>query len=154
MKLYPKRLLILFSVALNIGFVIMAIVMMVHHPAASHNRSYRAILDIVGQLNLPTGQEQTVVSTIRQFKGMLDKHHQEVKAARGNIIRFLASPGPVDRNQLHRLTEVLESKEKINNEAFERHFLELRNQLGNEKGAQFFTLLLADLEAKGQSPHP
>ena len=154
MKLYPKRLLILFSVALNIGFAIVAIVMMVHHPASPHNRSSRAILGIVQQLNLPADQERTVVQRIQQFRATLDQNHQDVKAARSDILRYLATPGSVDRNQLHRLTIALESREKFKNEAFEGHFMELRDQLGNEKGAQFFSQLLAHLENKDRPPHP
>jgi hypothetical protein len=152
-RLFHKRLLILFSVALNIGFVIMAIVMLLHHPTSSHNRSYRAILDIVQQLNLPGDQERTVLETIQRFRVTMDRHDQDLKKARRNIVRFLSTNGPVDRDKLHRLTEAMQSEEKIKSMAFEAHFLDLRNLLGPEKGAQFFILLQAHHEAEDQTPH-
>ena len=154
MNLYHKRMLIFFSVALNVGFVIMAIVMLVQHPNSSHKRSYRAILGVVSQLNLPEDQERAVLETIQRFRGTMDQHNQDLKKARSNIVRFLAVDGPVDRDQLHRLTNALDSEEKIKNNAFEAHFMDLRNQLGNEKGAQFFSLLLAHIETKDQTSHP
>ncbi|WP_419660408.1 uncharacterized protein Dvar_07690 [Desulfosarcina variabilis str. Montpellier] len=154
MRLFHKRLLILFSVALNIGFVIMAIVMMAQHHGASRNRSYRAIVDIVQQLNLPEDQQRTVLKTIEQFRETLDQHNQNLKAARSNIVRRLAVRGPVDRSQLHPLTNAIGAEEKLKNEAFEAHFMDLRNQLGNEKGAEFFSLLLAHFDTKDKTHHP
>ena len=154
MRLFHKRLLILFSVALNIGFVIMAIVMVVQHHGSSHNGSYRAIIDIVQQLNLPEDQQRSVLKTIEQFRATLDQHNQDLKAARRDIVRRLAVRGPVDRSQLHPLTDAMGAKEKLKNEAFEDHFMNLRSQLGDEKGAQFFTLLLAHIDTKDPSHHP
>lgn len=154
MKLFHKRLLILFSVALNIGFVIMATVMVVHHSNVSQNRSYRTILDIVQQLNLPDDQQRTVLETIKQFRTTLNAHHAVLKTARHQIVHYLTTDGPVDRSQVHQLTEALNAAEKKKNEAFQTHFLNLRNQLDNQKGAQFFTLLLAHIEAKDQNHHP
>ncbi len=153
MKLFHKRLLILFSVALNIGFVIMAIVMMLHSPTASQHRSYQAILDIVRQLNLPADQEHTLVETIRQFRTTVEHHNQDLKKARSDVVRLLSVSGPVDRDQLQRLTAAIATEENMKNEAFEAHFIDIRNQLGNDKGAQFFTLLLAHIKAENQSHH-
>lgn len=154
MKLFHKRLLILFSVALNIGFVIMSIVMVVQHRDSSHNRSYRVIVDIVQQLNLPEDQQRTVLKTIEQFRDTMDQHNQNLKAARSDIVRRLAVPGPVDRSQLHPLTDAIGAEENIKNEAFEAHFMDLRNQLGNEKGAEFFRLLLAHFDTRDRTHHP
>lgn len=153
MKLFHKRLLIFFSVALNVGFLIMAIVMMLHSTDASHHRSYQEILDIVKQLNLAGDQELALVETIKQFRTTLDQHNQDLKKARSAIVRLLAAAGPVDRNQLRRLTAAVGSEENLKNEAFEAHFMDIRSQLGHEKGAQFFTLLLARIEARDQTHH-
>jgi hypothetical protein len=153
-KLFHKRLLILFSVALNIGFVIMAIVMMVSPQPSSSERSYRAILDIVRQLDLPEDQECSVLDTIQRFRHKMDRDHQGLKAARGNIVGCLAADGPVDRSRLDRLTQALNSGHMRRNAAVEEHFLDLRNQLGDQKGARFFTLLLKHHDAKDSKNHP
>jgi hypothetical protein len=140
--LFHKRLLIFFSVALNIGFMIAVIVMMMHHGHGSHHRSDQEIIDIVRQLDLPEDRERAVMETIQGFRAVVDRHRQAQKQARVDIVRYLAQEGPVDRARLHRLTQALEAIEKEKNNAFETHFMDLRNQLGDEKGAHFFALLL------------
>jgi hypothetical protein len=132
----------------------MATVMVVHHANVSQNRSYQAILDIIQQLNLPDDQQHTVLETIKAFRTTLDEHHAALKTARKQIVHYLATHGPVDRSQVYRLTEALNEAEIEKNEAFQTHFLDLRNQLGNQKGAQYFALLIAHLEAKGPNHHP
>lgn len=153
MKLLYKRIFIMFSVALNIGFVIMAIMMVYHHSRPFHERSWLEIVDIVQRLKLPDAQESAALDTIKQFRVMVDKLDQDVKQAHSNILLLLARTEPVDPNQLHRLIEAAGHQEKRKNEALEAHILELRNQLGNEKGALFFSLLLEQLKAEDQLPH-
>lgn len=153
MKLSHKRILILFSVALNVGFVIMAVVMMIHHPTSFHNRSKRAMLGIVQQLNLPEDREQTVLAAIQDFRTTIDQHEAALKQARGDIVRYLSRKGPVDKQQLHGLIETAEIQEKQKSRAFEAHVIDLRKQLGDEQGAQFFSLLLAHIEAEDKTPH-
>lgn len=153
MKLLYKRIFILFSVALNIGFVIMAITMVYHHSKSRHERSWLEIVDIVHRLKLSEAQESTALDTVNQFRATIDKHDQELKQARSNIILLLAKTGPLAQDQLHRLIEAADDQEKRKNKALEAHVLELHNQLGNEKGAQFFSLLLEHLKAEDKSPH-
>ena len=154
MSLFQKRLLILFSVALNIGFVIVAIVMMVHHTIHSKHHSDHEILDVVRQLNLPQKQESAVMKTIQDFRAVVDQNKQALKQARVDVVRYLAQDGPVDRDRLHRLAQVLETIEKDRNNTFESHFMELRNQLGDKKGAYFFALLMALHEPEESKANP
>lgn len=154
MSLFHKRLLILFSVALNIGFVIMVIAVMVLHAHPSDKQSDKGILDIVQQLNLPRSQENSVVETIRGFKAVVDQNKQALKKARVEVVRCLAQNGSVDYNQLHRLTQAIGKIEKGTNEAFETHFMDLRNKLGDKKGAHFFTLLLTLHEPEEAKANP
>ena len=154
MKLLYKRLFIMFSVALNIGFLIIAISLVYYHRANSfHERSWLELVDIIHRLELPERQENAALDTIKRFRVILDKHNQDVKRARNNIILALAKPGPVDQEQLHRLFEAADHQEKLKNGTFEAHVLDLRHQLGNEKGALFFSLLLEHLKSEHPSPH-
>jgi hypothetical protein len=152
-KLLYKRIFILFSVALNIGFVIMAITMVYHHSKSRHERSWLEIVDIVHRLKLPEAKESAALDTVRQFRATIDKHDQDLKQARSNIILLLSRTGPLAQDQLHQMIEAADDQEKRKNEAFEAHVIKLRNQLGNEKGAQFFSLLLEHLKAEDKPPH-
>ena len=152
MKLLHKRILIMFSVTLNIGFVIMAIITIHNHSKPFNERPWLEIVAIVHRLKLPEDRETAVMDTIRQFRDTFDRHHQEIKQARGDIIRLLAADGPVDPEQLHQRMQAADLREKSKNEAFEAHVLKLRDQLGNEKGALFFSLLLEHINAEDESP--
>lgn len=152
MKLLYKRIFVMFSVALNIGFVIMAITMFYQHSRPFHESSWLEIVDNVHNLNLPEAQESAALDTIKRFRITVDKLDRDVKQAHSNILRLLARTGPVDRDQVHRLFEAADHQEKRKNEAFEAHVLQLRNQLGNEKGALFFSLLLENLKTEDRSP--
>jgi hypothetical protein len=132
-KLLYKRILIMFSVALNIGFVIMAIFISYHHPKSFDERSWSDITGIVQRLQLPKARAD-------------DRHQLDLRQARTDVIRSLAGNGAVDRDRLHLLLEAVSHQEKIGKEAFEAHVLDIRRQLGDEKGAEFFSLLLEHLE--------
>jgi hypothetical protein len=143
----------MFSVALNIGFVIMAITMIHHHSKSFHERSWLDIVGIVHRLELPATKEGAVLDTITKFRVTAEKNDQDLKIAHRNIILLLARTGPLDRDQLHQLIETADHQEKRKNEAFESHVFELRNQLGNEKGPLFFSFLLKHLNDKDQLPN-
>ena len=152
MNFLNKRIFIIFSVALNIGFVIMAITMAYHHSKPFHERSWYELVDLVQHLKLPESQESAALDAIKQFRVILDKHKQDAKQARRNIFLMFARTGPVDEGKLHQLIEAADNQEKMKNQAFEAHLLELRNLLGDEKRTQFFSLLLEHLTAEDKSP--
>ncbi len=154
MSLFQKRLLILFSVALNIGFTIMAIAMMVNHATQSNHHPEQEILKIVRQLNLPRNQESAVMETIHDFRAMVDQDKQALKQARVDVVSCLAQEGSVSRTRLHRLTQRVGTIEADRNNAFENHFMKLRNQLGDKKGAHFFALLMALHEREESKSNP
>ena len=69
MNLLLKRILILFSVALNIGFVIMTLSTVHQHQTSFRERSWQELVDIVKTLKLPPAEEDAVMETITQFRG-------------------------------------------------------------------------------------
>jgi len=146
--LSQKRLLVFFSIALNIGFVVMAIVMALHHPKPFRDRAWQELFGIVRELELPTDQEDAVMANMRQFRETMDRYDRDLKQARGDIIRFLANDGPMDEQRLHLLIETAQSREKRKSDAFEAHVIELRSLLGDQKGARFFSLLQAHIESR------
>ena len=148
MTFFRKRLLILFSAALNIGFVIMVIVMLINHPTSHRERTWREIVDIVQRLDLPASTEKSVIEAMTRFRETMKSYDHDLEGARRDIIRLLAGSGPVDRAELHRLFELAQAKENQKSSTFEAHVIDLRRQLGDEKGARFFSLLLVNLESQ------
>ena len=152
MKLSHKRMLILFSAALNIGFVIAAAVMFAQHSGPFHRRSSKQIEQIVHRLDLQAPKEAEILDTIRQFRETVGRLDRNVKKARDDVMLLLGRKGPVDPKQLRRLNEKAQIQENLKTAAFEAHVLDLRSRLGDEKGALFFFLLLEQIQSKNRHP--
>ena len=153
MKLLHKRILTLFSVALNIGFVVVALTLVYLHSKPHDDRSWSELTGIVQRLDLPESQFRAALDSIRKFRSSMQDLDKDLRQARGNILRLLSRKGPVDPDELHRLIEVTDRYNRLKGERFETHVLGLRRLLGDERGAQFFTLLQQQLEKKGKNPH-
>ena len=151
MRLFHKRLLIFFSVALNIGFVAAAIVMFLYHPASRHERIRHEIVTIVEQLDLPANKERTVLNSVTEFSTTIDGLDRDLRQVRGDVIRVLAKEGPLDTDRFNGAVDTVESYEKKKVRAFAAHMMDMRSQLGDEKGALYFSLLLDHLEEKAQN---
>ncbi|GAB6905015.1 hypothetical protein DESC_700188 [Desulfosarcina cetonica] len=154
MRLTTKRMLVFFSVALNVGFVIVALTLVYQHSISHRERSWREVVDIVGRLDLPADQSQAVLASIRQFRATVDLADQDLRRARGSVINLLAQDGPVDPAALHRLMAVADGQGRRKSDLFEAHVLKLRQLLGDAKGAQFFSLLQQHFKSKDKTPHP
>lgn len=154
MKLLTKRILILFSAALNVGFVIVALTLVYQHARPLHERSWNELVEIVRQLNLPAAHSQAALDNIRNFLNTVDHLDKELQHARDEILCLLAESSPVDPDQLHERIEAADAYEKHKSERFEKHTLALRQILGNEKGAQFFTLLRRHIQSTDEKPRP
>lgn len=153
MKLVYKRIFVMFSVALNIGFVLVAVTL-AYNPSMLFGKSpQKVITDIVQRLDLPETQESAVMDSVLHFRETVHSHDKDLKKARGDILRLLATPGPLDTARLHALFQATNLQEKQKNHILENHVIELRNQLGDEKRALFFSYLLEHLESEDRPRH-
>ena len=153
MKLTYKRLLILFSVALNLGFILVAMVMLHQNSIPFKERSMRKFTGIVKQLELPESQSQTALDSIRQFESTIGHLNKNLKHARNDILHLLSRKGPLEPKQLHQLIETTDRLGKLKSKTFETHAVALRQLLGDEKGAQFFSLLGQHVKSEGKGRH-
>jgi hypothetical protein len=152
-KLVYKRIFVMFSVALNIGFVLVAVTLAYNPSMLFKKRAHRVITDIVQRLNLSEEQESAVLESVRHFRDTLHSHDKDLKKARADVLRLLATPGPLDPARLHALVQATNLQEEQKNHIFENHAIELRNRLGDEKGALFYSYLLERLESEDRPQH-
>lgn len=143
MNIFYKRLLILFSVALNIGFIIMTVTTLYYHPQGHHKKNWKELTGIISRLALSEDREKNALECLSRFKSTMDRYDKDLKQARKSVILFLAESGPLDKQQLDKLIETVDEKEKIKRDLFEAHVIDLREKLGPEKGPMFFSLLSA-----------
>lgn len=153
MKLTTQRILIFFSVALNIGFLLVALTLVYQHSIPHRERSWREFVDMIEHLDLPAEQSRAVLENIRQFRATVDRADADLRHARGAILDLLAKPAPVDPAALHRLVSAADAQSRRKGDLFEAHALELRRLLGDEKGAHFFSLLQRHFKSRDQKPH-
>jgi hypothetical protein len=138
-----KRILIVFSVALNIGFVMAAILTYYYHPSGLLARYSTHVQKIMKRLDLPPQQNQDLATHIDQFKEQFGSNLEALRRARTDMLMALAAPGPLDRNQFDEAYTQLDLLSKQEHQLVRNHLLMMRKQLGNEKGAHLFSEMLA-----------
>lgn len=153
MKFTSKRLLVLFSVALNIGFVIVAVVLIFHDGHPSHRGVQRQLTTMVERLDLPEAQKKAALESLKTFNIKIHELDADLKQAHIDLLRMLSQNKPLDQNELHRLVMQIGQRHNNKDKAFQGHIIALHTLLGNEKSAQFFSYLLENLE-KGDAPPP
>ena len=123
-----------------------------NHSRPFHERSWLELVEIVEKLDLPRDQKAAALENIRGFREIADKHDEDIKRARKKVLQLLAGSGPLDADRLHALIESSEKEHGLKTRVFEDHVVDLRRQLGDEKGAAFFSYLLQHLEDKHRRP--
>jgi hypothetical protein len=143
-----KRLFIIFSVALNVGFIVTAIIVLVYHPIDPLERRLAYKEKALKGLNLNSDQENMMLAEIRSFHQKFDKTRQGFKVFRSRILSILAAPGPLDSQRIEAVgDEIQQRQDQIRQMAF-HHVLTLRQQLGEENGARFFQALKKKVESE------
>jgi hypothetical protein len=150
--LQVKRILILFSVALNIGFVVTAIYFYATHPILPH-QSYRAYAQkALNSINLPGEEESAVTAAMERFRASLDVTKLAFHQARSKMLFVLAQPGPLDKKQFDAVAEEVNQLISQKHSDIRAHILDMRHRLGDEKGAQFFAAMLEQVKTSKKMP--
>lgn len=142
MSLATQRTLVIFSVALNIGFIIIAIYHYYLHAGSPSERYEKKITAIVRELNLPESKEAELKTYLTGFWDNAAKLREHLWESRLKVLPVLAQPGPLDRDQLKKLiwdTGRLSLKKQT---LFEDYAIEVYQILGDEKATYFFGRLL------------
>lgn len=148
MTMHAKRIWVLFSVALNIGFIITAIVLFYTHPSPMTHHHYHAhARKALAQLNLAPEQEKAALENMDRFRKLRDDSVQDFHKARTRMLSLLSQPGPLDHAQFDAISEQVAQLVTRKHERIRQHVLDMRKRLGDEKGAKFFAAMLAQVEA-------
>lgn len=140
-----KRILIIFSVALNIGFVVMAAC---HHfgihPEPRDERHWKELMTIVEEMTLPKAQETELLKSMTEFKKKVEIVNRQIRQARKDTLIFLSKALPLDEQLLHGTFEKTNSLYQERQKLFESHIVRLHQILGEEKGVYFFQRILGN----------
>lgn len=152
MNHHLKRIVIMFSVALNIGFIITAIVFHTNHPPRPPHRYQAHAKEVVQRLNLPPEQNRDLTIYMDQFKAEIDKTMQALHQARTDMLTVLSTPGPLDQKKFDETNTALNRLGERKHQEIRNHVLKMRKQLGDDKGAQFFAEMLAKVTSDKRHP--
>ncbi|WP_024336044.1 hypothetical protein [Desulfotignum balticum] len=139
MKLVYKRTLIFFSVALNIGFMVMALFHTFDRAMTRDERRWEELTTIVRELNLTEAESERIIEIMADFRKEVTALDKADKTARMEALDCLTWPEPLDQDHLHECMQVSTQMFQKKQELFEFHVLIMRRELGNEKGAEFFS---------------
>lgn len=153
MKLVYKRILIFFSVALNIGFLATALYHSVDNTLPRKERRWQDLMAIVQDLNLPSEKAAEVTTLMAGFRDRIDALDKESRQTRMAAMDLMAAPGPLDRDELQRLMQSSQQQTLQKKEMFEAHVLQVREVLGDDKGAAFFQRLRDHIRSKRKFSH-
>ena len=148
MNLTVKRILVIFSITLNIGFVIMALILFYNHPRAHHpNKKMR--LEILSHLDLPADVEKSVAKSMEKMESSHMNFINRLHQVRNEAITLLSQPKPVNKKRFEVLNDKINDLTIQQNHVLQEHLIEIRNQMGDEKGARFFSEMLKQVEKRG-----
>lgn len=142
MKNYSKHLWGVFSVALNIGFIVAAVFIYYHHPSSAHHGYLSHARILVKELRLPASQQEELSDCLERFEREIYSVGGEYHQIQTDILTLLSAQGDLDMEKLDEIYArqgVLSRKKR---DIVRNHLVLMRKLLGNEKSAQFFPRLL------------
>ena len=142
----------MFSVTLIMGFIITAIVLHYHRPPEPHHRYGDYAKKVVQRLNLPPAQHKDLTRYMDQFRHQVDTTKQELHEARTDMLTVLSKPGPLNRKQFDETNNAFNLLTEKKSQILRIHILTMRQKLGDEKGAQFFSEMLAKIKSHKRHP--
>lgn len=143
MNFNTKRILVIFSVALNIGFVVMAVILALNHPKR-FRPSQEMRIEILSHLNLPEELEKSVIASMETVEASHKDFKRNLYQARNKGLTLLARPGPLDQAQFEQTNNEIVEIMALQNNSIRDHLVEIRQMLGDEKGARFFGEILEE----------
>ena len=152
MTLTAKRMLVMFSVALNIGFVIMTAVFIYHRPPSFHH-FFEVQAATLSRLEVPPAVERSILDALAKMEDSHEQFVSRLHGTRQEAMTMLATPGPVDRKRFDTLGETISEILIERNRMVHEHLIEIRRQLGDEKGAAYFHAMLKEIEKRKSKKH-
>lgn len=138
-----KKMLILFSVCLNIGFIVIAGYTLLHHKEFSKKRLQPGMrhIRLFEELHLSDEQQSGIDLIVSGYMDKMGKLSGLVRKERINLFKTLEEKGPMDdqkiKNHLKNIQKLEVEREvlKIN------HLKSIKGRLSDEQAGSFFQRL-------------
>ncbi len=142
MKNSTKNIALVFSVALNIGFIVAVIFIYFNHPATNHYGYLGRADKIIQAMDLPAEKRSELQNCLEQFEEEISFFGNSYRQIQIEILTLLAAPKQFDEAALEavyvRQGEMSQKKRDI----VKKHLVLMRKLLGSENSSHFFSSLL------------
>ena len=140
MKTESKRWGMIFSVALNIGFLIMAVYgLYIHYLAGPfHMRHTQAIEQTLQELELPPGIKQQAKAEYSRYINQMGRIRAEIRAKGHNNFELLSREGTFDKQAFDRNWDNIGELWGRKHALVKEHLMNMHQILGPEYSAAFF----------------
>ena len=150
MNFTAKRLLFIFSIALNIGFIIMAVALFYnkHYHHHKDDKGHEMRLKILSNLDLPPDLEKSVAASMEEVEKIHSDYIRKLYQTRNDGLTLLSQPESLDIKKFKKLNAQIVDIMIRKNRLIYEHLIDIRNKLGDEKGARFFSEILKQVKKK------
>ena len=147
------RYLLIFSLALNIGFLVLFLAQQFRDGPPLHRGSPRELADqVIKGLDLPGEQQEAMRALEASFEEQLRQMGRTVGAERLKVLELMADPGPLDEAALRAQEKVLQDLVRERFDMFLEHAGKMEEIIGPEKRAAFHAALLARIRQDRPEP--
>lgn len=138
MSLTLKRVLILFSVSLNIGFIVYAVWAYMDDPVSRYKAHATIAGEALARTQAPPDVKQAAQRAIGDFDREISRLHEKMRQSRLRTIGLMAQPGDLPLIELEQVRldherMLLERTAMLNS-----HLINLRQILGPEASQTYF----------------
>jgi hypothetical protein len=99
-------------------------------------------MEILSHLDLSPDMEKTVTASIKEVGTAHEAFIRRMHRARNETVMLLSRPEPVDKKRFGSLNDEIVQLMIQNNHIMREHLLDIRDRLGDENGARFFSEML------------
>ena len=143
-----KRAMVLFSVALNIGFISIAAYQFLDQPEKREDRRWQNMMVILDEMALPQSRKAEVIERLSDFRKNYKVLGRQIRQSRRDAMGVLAEPAPLDLDRLNELAENAQTLAQEKQKMLRAHVLELNRLLGDEQRARFYHQILENIKAR------
>ncbi len=139
-----KQILVVFSGALNVGFIVAALVIYWNHPSGSHHRYSTNAKKIVNTSNLSLEQKENLTKFLEEFTQQMSSAGKDLHQSQVDMLKILSAPGPLDYDAFDNTCARQSLLWKEKHQMLRDHLLLMRKELGDDKSTWFFSQILTN----------
>ncbi len=128
--------------ALNIGFIVAAIVIYYNHPSVSHGRYTVNATKIVDNSDFSSEKKKELTKSIEQFRKEISDLGTKLHQGQIDMLKVLSRPGPLDSDTFDGIYARQNLLWKKKHQMLRDHLLLMKKELGDEKSVWFFSQML------------